>query len=192
EDADKLVADDLPLLFRIGDTRQFLEEAGAGIHRHQVQAQFFQQVLLDFLKLVLAQHAVVDEHADQAPADRAMYQNSGDRGIDPAGKRANHSSLFADRLLDLADALLHKVLRSPFPARAAYLVNKVAQQIDAVPGVMNFGVELHGPDAPLLVLDPGQRVAAARNHVESAGEFQGFIAMRHPDVHRLRQRIEDA
>src|SRR5215468_3418034 len=135
EDADKLVADDLPLLFRIGDARQFLEKAAAGIHSHQVQAQLFLQVLLDFLKLVLAQYTVVDEHADQAAADGAMHQDRRDGGIDPAGERANHSSLFADRLLDLADALLHKVLRSPFPACAAYLVNKVAQQIDAVPGV---------------------------------------------------------
>src|SRR5260370_7583842 len=111
--ADELVTDYFALLLRVGHAGEFLEEALACVHGHQVQAKLLFQVLLDFLKLILTQHTVVDEHADQPPPDGAVYKSRGDRRIHAARKRADYSSLLAHRLPHLPHALLDKFLRVP-------------------------------------------------------------------------------
>jgi hypothetical protein len=61
EYSDELVADDFTFPFRIGHSRKLAEEALGGIHRVNVQAELFAQVLLDLFEFVFAQDAIVDE-----------------------------------------------------------------------------------------------------------------------------------
>ena len=59
----------------------------------------------DLLALVLAHQAVVDEHAGELIADRAVHEQRRDRGVDAAGEPADHAAL-ADLLADARDLLL--------------------------------------------------------------------------------------
>ena len=59
----------------------------------------------DLLALVLAQQAVVDEHALQLVADRLVQQHGHDRGVDAARQAADHLAL-ADLGADLGDGAL--------------------------------------------------------------------------------------
>ncbi len=54
----------------------------------------------DFVGLVLAQQAVIDEDAGQLIADGFVDQDRGDRAVDAAGQAADHL-LVADLLADL-------------------------------------------------------------------------------------------
>src|SRR5215813_2036108 len=147
EDPDEFVADDLALLLRLAHAGQFFKKPPARVHRDQVQAQFVAEVLLDFLKLVLAQHTVVDEDAYQPPADSAMHQHRRHRRIHASGKSANDPALFANGLVDLLDAFVDEMLRGPVAARAADIDHEIAQQIDAALGMVDLRMKLDGPYA---------------------------------------------
>src|SRR5690606_24603194 len=75
-------ADDLPLLFRILDSLETAKEDRRCIDHAEVDVEMVAVQLLNRLAFVLAQQAVVDEHARQLPADRTMYQRRGYRRID--------------------------------------------------------------------------------------------------------------
>src|SRR5258708_37121033 len=62
---DKFVADNLSFRFRIDNAGKFGEKALSRIHRDQMQPKFLAEALLDFFEFILAQHAVVHEHAGQ-------------------------------------------------------------------------------------------------------------------------------
>ncbi len=72
---DKLVADDFALGLRIGYARQLIEKARRSVDRQDVQPQLLAHGLLDFRKLVLAQHAIVHEDARQPVADSPRHQH---------------------------------------------------------------------------------------------------------------------
>ena len=61
-----------------------------GVDHLQVDAGRGDEVPLDLLGLALAQQPVVDEHAGQLVADRALHQCRGHGGVDPAGQPADH------------------------------------------------------------------------------------------------------
>ena len=84
EDRDEFVADDLALFFGIAYSGELGEKSLRRIHSNDVQAKFAAQVLLHFLKFILAQHPVVHEDAGQAIAQRAMHQLRRHRGIHAA------------------------------------------------------------------------------------------------------------
>ena len=52
---------------------------------------------------------------------------------------------------------------------------------------MHLRVELHGPNAPLLVGDSGQGVGGGGDAMESGGQFQRFVAVAHPHLECWRQ-----
>ena len=117
EDRDEFVADDLALGLRIGHAGELVQETIGGIDRDQVQAQLVAQALLHFFELVLAQHAVVDEHASEARntlvvAHGAIHQGGGHGGIDAAGEGADGASL-AHGLAHAGDGGIDEVLRRP-------------------------------------------------------------------------------
>src|SRR5579862_4375663 len=81
EDADELVADDLALRLRIGNTSKPRKEPPAGVDSDEIQPELFPQVLLNFEELVLAQNAIVDENAGEAISNRPVHENGRNRGI---------------------------------------------------------------------------------------------------------------
>ena len=78
----------------------------------------------DGLGLVLAQQAVIDEHAGELVADRLMDQHGGDGGIDAAGQAADHLA-FADLFADLLDRFLAERAHGPVAGAAAILRTKL-------------------------------------------------------------------
>src|SRR5262245_50355296 len=65
EDANELPPDDLALLLRVGDAAQALEEVLLSPDDHQRHLQVTPEGLLHLLGLVVAQEAVVHEHAGE-------------------------------------------------------------------------------------------------------------------------------
>ena len=84
EDADELLADDLALRLRIVDAFEPFEEPLLCLHVHERHVEVPGERLHDLLRLVLAQQAVVDEHARELVADRLVHEECGDRRVDPA------------------------------------------------------------------------------------------------------------
>ena len=88
EDADELLADDLPLLLRVVDAREPLEEPLLRLDVHERDVEVPVERLDDLLGLVLAQQPVVDEDARELVADRLVDEQRRDRGVDAAAQRA--------------------------------------------------------------------------------------------------------
>ncbi len=135
------------------------------------------------LGFVEPQQAVVDEHASELVADRLMDQNRGDRGIDAAGKAADHPAL-ADLIADFFDRLFAKRAHGPVAGEACDLSNKIADQFGAVGRVHHFGMEHQSVILPLLVLDHRERrVRACTGDDKARRHFGDAVAMAHP--HRM-------
>ena len=88
-----------------GHDREFVEEAFARVDCNKIQPQLVAEILLHVLEFVLAQDAVVDEHACELITDRTVNERRGHRRVDAAGEAADHLAL-ADLLADPPDHLL--------------------------------------------------------------------------------------
>ena len=77
-----------PMIFRLASgsvtPASAREELGGRVHHVQPDPGGGHEVLLDLLRLALAQQPVVDEHAGQPVSDGPLDQRRGDRGVDPA------------------------------------------------------------------------------------------------------------
>ena len=78
EDADELLADDLPLLLRVGDAGEPREEALLRLHVHERDVEVVAERLDHLLRLALPQQAVVDEDARELVADRLVHEQRRD------------------------------------------------------------------------------------------------------------------
>ena len=190
EDGDEFAADDLALLLRVFDAGEFAEEEVGGIDGVDVEAELVAQVLLHLLEFVLAQHSVVDEDAGQLVADGAMHQHRGDGGIDAAGESADHAA-GADLLADGLDGFVDEALRRPVGREAADVEDEVAQDGSSLLGVVHFGMELHGVVLARGIFEGGLGVRGLRDKLEAGRKFFGFVAVRHPDVQRAAESLEE-
>ncbi len=76
EDADELLADDLPLLLRVGHAGEPGEEALLRLDVDERHVEVAAERLHDLLGLVLAQQPVIDEDAGQLVADRLVDEQA--------------------------------------------------------------------------------------------------------------------
>ena len=67
---------------------------------------------------------------------------------------------------------------------------KVAQDIGAERGVVDFGMELHRPHLLFGILDRGDGVGRRGSQVKAGRQFFGFVAVRHPDGEHFGQARE--
>ena len=58
--------------------------------------------------------------------------------------------------------------------------------------VVHFGMKLHGPDAAIFVGDAGQRIRRNGGAMESRGQFERFVAVAHPHLHRFAEDRQTA
>ena len=112
EDADELAADDLALLFRVGDAGERIEKAPLGVDDLQPDARRRHEVLLDLLGLARAEQTVVDEHAGELFADRTLHECGGNRRVDASGESTDRQ-LVADLVTDRLDLLVDDVAHRP-------------------------------------------------------------------------------
>jgi hypothetical protein len=78
------VADSPPLLFRVGDASQPLQEFGAGIHHSEIDAEVSAEGLFHLIAFVQAEQPVIHEDAGEPVADGAVHQDGRNRGIHAA------------------------------------------------------------------------------------------------------------
>lgn len=86
EDFDEGAADDLALLFRVGDAGQAAEELVLGVGADHLHAHVLGEHGHHLVAFVQAQQAVVDEHAGQLVADGLVQQRGDHRGVHAAGE----------------------------------------------------------------------------------------------------------
>ena len=163
------------------------EEAVLGVDRDQRDLEVVAERGDDLLALVLAHQAVVDEHARQLVADRAVHEQRGHRRVDPAGEPADHAAV-ADLGADLLDLLLDDRGRAPRARAAADLLEERRQHVLAVGRVDDLGVELDAVEAALDVLERrDRRLRRARQRREAGRRLVDRVAVRHP-ARLLRRR----
>ena len=98
-------------------------------------------VALHLLALALAQQAVVDEHARELVADRAVHQRRRDGGVDATREPTQHVTI-ADAGADLGHRVVDDVLRGPRRLDAGTVVEEALQHRLPVRGVHHLGVPL--------------------------------------------------
>ena len=192
EHADELLADDLALALRGALPCQLLVEAVAGIDADKVDVKLaaFAEHLADLFALVLAQQAVVNEHAGQLLTDGLGQHGSTDAGVDTARQGAEHLAV-TDLLAQGLDAVLHEGVHLPGAGTAADVVHKVVQDLGAVLGVQDLRVELHAVQAAGLILGSGHRAVGGVSHNFKAGGGRlDIVVMAHPADVFVRQAGE--
>ena len=184
EDADELLADDLALALRLGDTGQLCKVALTGVHTDEVDVKAVgvagAEDRADLFLLILAQQAVIHKNAGQLLAD-GLGQHSGQhRGIDAAGQGAEHLAV-ADALPQGLDIVLHERVHLPVAGAAADIVHEVAQHLLALCGVEHLGVELDGVQTLFLILGRCHRaVDGVGRDLETGRCLLDVVVVAHP------------
>ena len=168
EHPDELRADGLALGLGVGHALQPLEEALLCVHGHERDLERVAERAHHLLALFLAHQAVVNEHTRELLAHRAMHEQRGHRGVNAAGQAADHAPL-PHLLADAPDLLLHDRRRRPRPLAAAHVGQKAREDLLAVGGVDDLGMELDAVDAAGGVLDGGHRRGARGGQGAEAG-----------------------
>ena len=176
EDADELGADDLALRLGLVLTGERVEEALLGVDVDQLDPELLAERLDDLVGLALSHQAVVDEHAGELVADRPVDEHRRDRRIDAAGEAADDLAV-ADLLADLRDLLVDHRRRRPALLAAGDLAQEALEDLLAVRGVDDLGVELDAVEAALERLERRDRRSRA-----------GSERRQHPPAPRARSR----
>ena len=134
EHADELLADDRALLLGLGHAREPREEPLARVDVDERDVEVVAERLDHLLGLVLAQEAVVDEHAGELVADRLVDEERRDRGVDASGQPAD-DPLGADLGADPLDLLLDHGGGRPRRRRAGDVVEEALQHLAGPCGV---------------------------------------------------------
>ena len=182
EDFHEFAADDLALLFGVGDARERVHEAVHGVDDHELEAHVLFEGFADLFAFVLAKEAVVDEDAGELLADGAVDEGRGDRAVD-AAREAENDFFFADLIADLGDGFGDVVAHDPVGVAAADVEDEALEHGAALDGVGHFGVELQGVEAAFFVAHAGDRARRRRAHdLEARGQFGDLVAVAHPDL----------
>ena len=141
----------------------------------------------DLLGLVLSQQPVVDEHAGELVADRAVHERRGHGGVDAARQPADDAAL-ADLGADPLDLLVDHRRGRPALAAAGDLAQEPLEDLGAVGRVDDLGVELDPVEAALGALERGDRRAGAGGERGEAGRrLEHAVAVAHPALLLGRQ-----
>ena len=186
----EVAADDLALLLGFCHAFQVAEEAFAGIHTYNVQAQAL-VVVHHIGELVLAEHAVIYEDTGELVADGTVEQNGCHAAIH-ASREAKDDTVGAYLLAELLHGSIHKIGRRPVLTASADIHHKVAQQLGALQGVEHFGVELHAPYR-LVVGGIGCifHLVGAGYGVEALGQSRDGVSVAHPHLAALLKPMEE-
>ena len=180
EHADELGADRLALGLRVAQAGEPREEAVLGVDGDQRHLEVVAEGGDHLLALVLAHQPVVDEHARQLVADRAVHEQRGDGGVDAAGEAADHAPV-ADLRADRGDLLLDDRSGAPVALAAADVRQERGQDLLAVGRVHDLGVELDPVEPAREVLDGRDgRLGRGRQRREAGRRLEDGVAVRHP------------
>ena len=174
--------------FRVGYPGESLVETFLGVYADDVQPQVL-VVAQHVLELVLAQQAVIHEHAGQVAPDGFVQQHGGYRRVH-APRQGQHHFVIAQFFLQFLDGGLYERGGRPV-ARSPADVEEVAQQPRAVERVEHFGVELHAPCRLAFHAISGKvHVLRAGYLAETCGQARDGVAVRHPYLRAGRDAPE--
>ena len=146
---------------------------------HEVDLERVAEGVDDRRRLALPQHAVIHEHAGELIADRLVNEDGDDRRVDPAGQRAQHpvvADLGANLLHGRVDERGHRP-RAVDPAH----FEEVLQDLLALRGVRDLGMELDGVEAASLVSHGRHRAVRRRaERLKPPGRLHHGVAVAHP------------
>lgn len=138
----------------------------------------------DFVGLVQAHQAGIDEDARQAVADGRVQQGRDHGGIDPA-RYAADDALPAHLLADLRDHFFLEGRHRPAFAAAGYFQDEVFKDLPPLGRVQDFGVKLHAVKFTRFIGDGGIGAAVVfADDAKTPGKFGHAVAMAHPDLRR--------
>ena len=163
EDVDERRADNLPLLLRIDDPSQAIEETRRRIDEHKRQVEPFEP-LANLIGFVEPQNAVVDENARQLLTDRAMDEQSRDRRVYAAAQPENDPSV-SNLRPDFLRRLLHERCHRPVAGAAADAIRKVSKDLQAVLGVHDLRMKQERVECAIRICHRrDRRVGTRRQH----------------------------
>ncbi len=182
EHVDELGADELALGFRIADPVEPAEEVGARVHVHQRDVVAVAEQAHDLLGLAQPHQPMVDEDAGELIADRFVDEDRGDRAVDPARQAADHPA-HPDLIADVSDLGVAKAGHRPVAGAAANVAHEIGEQLAAVGGVHDLGVEHQAVALCLLVGRDRERCPfRARDDVEARRQCLDAVAVAHPHL----------
>ena len=130
------------------------------------------------LALARAQQPIVDEHAFEPLADRAMNQRRRDRRIDAAGKAEQHLVARADLVANLGDLGLDEIRHRPVAGLAANPEHEVAQHLRAARRMHDLGMKLDAANS--AVLGAHRRARSVRRYARWIAASTGIASTRSP------------
>ena len=182
EHVDEEPADDLALAFRVLFALERREEALRRVDADHADAEVRREGFHDLVALPEPQQAVVDEHAGELVADRAVQERGDDRGVDAAGQAEQHA-VAADLLAHARDGVVDDVAGVPERVAAADAAHEPLE--DGAPGarVGDLGMELDAVEAPRVVRHRRERrVRRGGDRGESGRQRLDAVAVAHPHV----------
>ena len=192
EHADELGADQLALGLGLAHPDEAGQEALLRVDGNQRHLEGVAEGRNDLLALALAHQAVIDEHAGQLVADRAVHEQRRDGGVDAPGEAADRPPV-ADLGADPRDLLIDDRSRAPAAVGAADLLEERRQDLLAERRVGDLGVELDRVDPALGRLKGRHRRGRRGGELsEARGRAPDGIAVRHPAGLLVRQAAQQA
>ena len=186
EDLDEGVADDLAFLLGLGHAGQAAQEQVRGIDGVEADVEMIAKGRLHLLPLAFAQQAVVDEDTGELVAQGLVQQHRRHRRIDPAGETQDHV-LVADLLADLLFFLLDERGGRPIALSAADAMGEVFQNLAAMIGMDDLGVELHAVVRQHSRAHGGDgRVVGVGDDLVVVRQAGQVVAVAHPDLRARR------
>src|SRR6185437_1896723 len=123
----------LALCLRLAHAFQLLQEALLGVHGDERDLEGVAKGGDHLLALLLAHQSVIDEHARELIAHRAMDKQGGNRGVDTARETADDASL-PNLSPNPRDLLLGARRRRPGALTATDLTEEAGEDLLAVRG----------------------------------------------------------
>ena len=194
EDLDEVAAYDLALLLGIAHAGEVGEELLGGIYADDIEAETF-VVAHDIPELVLAEHSVVHEDAGELMTDGAMEEHGGDAAVHASGETED-DAVGAYLLTQFSDGVLDERRGCPLTATAADAADEVLEEKGALEGVIDLGMELHGPYG-LLARGGGDIIGGVLHGIGGGddlcamGEVGDGVAVAHPHLRVVVEAVEE-
>ena len=190
EHLDKVATDNLALLLRVAHTCQIRKELLAGIDTNHVQTQHL-VIVHHLLKLVLTEHAVVDEDTSEVLTNGTVEQDCCHRTVDTA-TQTQDDTILPQLSLQLSHSRIDERCGAPFLTRTADINHEILQQLLALKRMVHLGVELYGPDGLLRRSKSGiDDIGRRTDDLKVAGDGGNRVTMTHPHLRLLLELLKE-
>ena len=178
-----MFADGLALSLGIRHASQRTEELLRRINVHKGNVVVIAEQANHLPGFVQTHQAVIDEYAGQLRANRLVNQHRRHRTID-AARQSTDDAAFANLGADFGDHLAPVSAHRPIGFQPSDFVYEIRDQLGAVRGVHDLGVEHGRIDAARLIGRDGKwRVLARGLDREALRQLRDAVAVAHP--HRI-------